>query len=112
MSDPEPSAIPRKFPWGWYGLALALLVLLTLFPLLLIGLAYAIADANGCTISTAGPQVCLVGSSDWGSTLALMAMSGWLLIATLPIFALGLAIWVLVLVIHRFARSTSGKSVS
>ena len=112
MTDPGPSASPRKFPWGWYGLVLGLLALLTLFPLPLLALAYAIADANGCAISTAGVQPCLIGDTDWGGTLALMAMSGWLLIATLPMFALGLAIGVLVLVIHRFARSKPEKSSS
>ena len=95
----------RRFPWLWYGLALGLLLVVTLFPIPLLLFVSWFAEANGCTVNEGGIHPCFVNGRDWGTTLAAMGMSGWLLIATLPLLALGLAVWLLVLVIHLLARS-------
>jgi hypothetical protein len=95
----------RKFPWLWYILALVLLLVVTMFPVPLLFLATWFAEANGCTLNESGIHPCIVDGTDWGDTLAMMGMSGWLLIATIPIMAFGVTLIAVVLLVHRILWS-------
>ena len=91
----------HKFPWLWYIMALVLLLVVTMFPVPFLFFASWFAEANGCTVNEGGIYPCIVDGTDWGDSLAMMGMSGWLLIATIPIMAFGVTVWAAVLLIHR-----------
>lgn len=91
----------RKFPWAVYIIALVLLLAATLFPVPILFFASWFAETHGCTVNEGGIYPCIVNGVDWGETLALMGMSGWLLIATLPIMLFGVTVLAVALLIHR-----------
>lgn len=97
-------AIPqRRFPWIRYGGMLALIVLLTLLPTFSALAASYLADTHGCTLNEAGTHPCLIMGSDWGGTLSVMFVMGWLTIATLPLGGGALIVWLVILIIHFLA---------
>ena len=100
-----PTQNRKRFPFGWYALALALIILFTVAPLLSILLSSAIAEANGCVLNEGGANPCVIGGTDWGHTLATMFVLGWLMFLTLPVGALAFVIWLIVLVVHLVTRS-------
>lgn len=97
-------AIPqRRFPWVRYGGMLALIVLLTLLPIFSALTASFLAETHGCTLNEAGSHPCLIMGADWGETLSLMFVMGWLMIATLPLGGGALIVWLVILIIHFLA---------
>jgi hypothetical protein len=101
------SAAPGKhrFPWLWYWLALALILIVGLFPVPLLFAMSMIAESNGCTVNEGGIYPCMVNGTDWGTTLAMMGMSGWLLIVTVPAGLVALGLWLLALIAHLLYRA-------
>jgi hypothetical protein len=92
---------PRRFPWGWYGLAFLIIVVIALLPLIGVVVAGAIAESHGCTLHEGFSNPCMVGGVDQGSTLYSFFVLGWLMLATIPIGAGALCVWLLALVVHR-----------
>ena len=65
------------------------------------------AGILGCRVHEGFKEPCLAGGTDIGGTLYAFGMSGWLLIATLPILAGVLVMWAVVEV-ARVARGRLG----
>lgn len=93
----------RRFPWTRYGWTLALIVVLALLPLLSVMAAYGIAEPNGCRVDEAGVYPCVVLGVDLGGALAVMAVLGWLMLASLPLGGGALIVWLVILIIHFLA---------
>ncbi|WP_284343587.1 hypothetical protein [Devosia nitrariae] len=90
----------RRFPWIVYVLVLVLILAFALSPVASVAIAGWLAEANGCDLDEGSIHVCMIGDGDWGPTLYTMFVMGWFMLATLPMGAMGLAIWLLVLVAH------------
>jgi hypothetical protein len=90
----------RRFPWIPYALALVLILAFALWPVASVALSGWLAETNGCDLDEGSIHTCMIGGSDWGPTLYTMFVMGWFMLATLPMGAMGLAIWLLVLVAH------------
>lgn len=69
-------------------LLLGIGIALCLLPIPLILWASRFAQNHGCRLDEAGIYPCVIGGTDWGSTLAAASFSGWLLILTLPLAGL------------------------
>jgi len=100
----------RPFPWGLYVAALAVIVILSGFPLFSVILTYLIADANGCSVNEAFVQPCVVMGTDLGEMLYTMGVMGWLMLVTLPFGMLAFPVWLVFLIVHLVAhnRAQSG----
>lgn len=95
------AALPRRFPWLVYWIVLALIVLLAALPLLSALGAGAIASANGCALDEGSVHPCIIGGADWGEALYGFGVLGWLMLASLPLGAVALVLWLIVLLLHR-----------
>jgi hypothetical protein len=84
-----------------YWISLAVILILTVAPLVSVLVASTIAEQNGCRLDEGGIYPCMVGGSDIGETLATMAVMGWLMLASFPFGAVALAIWLIVLLVHK-----------
>jgi hypothetical protein len=93
----------RRFPWAVYWLVFAILVVLTIWPVISVLVASSIAEANGCALDEGSVHPCLVDGADWGEALYTMAVLGWLMLATLPLGGGALLVWLIILIIHRIA---------
>ena len=100
MSD----APARRFPWWVYGLALALILLVALAPLISVMIAGSIAETNGCTLHEGFVNPCMVNGTDMGETLYAMGVMGWFMLATIPLGAMALLAWLVILIIHLIVR--------
>jgi hypothetical protein len=95
----------RRFPWWVYGLALVLILAVALAPLVSVMIAGTIAEANGCTLHEGFVNPCMVDGTDMGETLYAMGVMGWLMLATIPLGAMALLAWLVILVIHLIVRA-------
>ena len=89
-----------RFPWVLYAIALVLILVFALWPVASVALSGWLAQAHGCALNEGDIHPCMIGGSDWGGTLYAMFVMGWFMLATLPLGALALAAWLLVLVVH------------
>lgn len=94
---------PPRFPWRIYVIILVVLVLFALGPVLSVFFTYAVAEANGCTVTEASVHPCLVFGADWGEFLYFTGVVGWLALATLPLGGGAIIVWLVVLLIHYVA---------
>ena len=65
-------------------IGLAAIILWTFLPMILSGIAYAIASACGCQLNEADTHSCIVFGRDIGGTLYALGLIGWLEIITFP----------------------------
>ena|ERR1017187_4597701 len=107
MPPPLPS---RKFPWVIYLIILGVILAIALAPVGSVILSSWIANAHGCQLDEGGTHPCVIGGTDYGTTLNTMFVLGWLMLLTLPVGALGALVWVLVLVIHRARWRRQGRN--
>ena len=79
----------RRRTWaGWLSAAFLLSALLCFLPLFGLLPAGTIATAAGCRLDEGGVYPCVIAGTDYGHTLNVLFVLGWLLFATGP---LGLA---------------------
>jgi hypothetical protein len=98
------TAVPtsaRRFPWLVYWLVLLLILILAVLPLVSALAAGAVASANGCALDEGSIHPCLIGGVDRGELLYQLGVLGWLMLATIPLGAVGAVVWAIVLAIHR-----------
>ncbi|HEX4668078.1 MAG TPA: hypothetical protein VH207_15915 [Chthoniobacterales bacterium] len=100
-STPPPLPVRKRFPWIWYGLTLGLIVLVALAPIFAVILCSIIASAYGCKVDEGSVHPCMIHGKDYGEQLYTLGVSGWFMLATLPLGALAGAIWLAVLILHR-----------
>ena len=75
-------------------------MLLAASPLISVMIAGWIAETNGCTLHEGFVNPCVVNGTDIGQDLYAAFVLGWLMLATLPLGAIALLIWLAVLVFH------------
>lgn len=86
-----------------FRIVLALAILACLAPLISTALAGWVASSHGCTLHEGFANPCVINGIDYGETLYTMGVMGWLMLATLPIAAGLLLLWIVV-EIARFIR--------
>ena len=102
MTAPTPSpAKRRKFPWWIYWLLFFLIILLMISPIIPVSISSSIAERNGCVVHEGFVNPCIIDGVDQGEMLYQMGMMGWFFLATAPLGLLGLAIWLVAVVVHR-----------
>lgn len=79
---------------------LLLIMLWTIWPIVLAGVAGSIASANGCELNEAVINPCIVNGRDMGETLYSMGVMGWFMLVTIPTGLLALLIFLLLLLIE------------
>lgn len=94
----------RRFPWRPYAASLVLILVLALAPIASVLLASLLGRLNGCRLDEANAYPCIILGADWGDVLAGMFVLGWLMLATLPLGAMALLVWLAILLIHLFRR--------
>lgn len=102
MSDP---VAPKRAPIGRiFAILFVVIVLVGIAPVLLAFSASLIADAAGCVLNEGGINPCLIGGVDVGDTLAVLFMTHWLALMTLPVAGLALVVWLVALVVTLLLR--------
>lgn len=76
------------------------ILLWTIWPVLLVATAGAIASANGCELNEAVINSCIVNGSEMGQTLYSMGVMGWFMLVTIPTGLLALLIFLLLLLVE------------
>jgi hypothetical protein len=92
------SARPR-YPFVWIGLPLALIVLFTVGPLVVLLLGGAVAGALGCNMPIAATAPCLFMGADLSEAMAIAVFFGYLAFWTMPTGTTLLGIWLFIAVI-------------
>ena len=96
-------AAPPRFGMLWYWLTLALIALLIIAPVILFVVSLVITETNGCVINEATVQPCIINGSDWAQPLEGTTILGLLGMGLGGGLATVLfAVWLVVLLIHRF----------
>lgn len=72
----------------------------TIWPLVLITVAGAIASANNCTLHEGFVNPCVVNGRDMGETLYSMGVSGWFMLVTIPTGLLAFGVFLLLLLLE------------
>jgi hypothetical protein len=88
------------FPVWPYVVSFIAIVLFATWPVISVYFTYLVADANGCTVNEATVHPCMIWGSDWGELLYTTGVLGWFMLATVPLGALALIAWLVVLVVH------------
>jgi hypothetical protein len=84
--------------------ALAMILLFAALPLLSTTLAVLFATTFGCALDEGDIRPCVVLGHDFGSLLYSMGLSIVSIIFTVPLAALALIVWLIVLVVWLFRR--------
>jgi|ERR1044071_2932164 len=99
--NPPPLPIQKRFPWLPYWIVLGFIVLFAVAPLISVIVCGVIANAHGCKVDEGSVHPCVIDGKDYGQLLYTLGVLGWLMLATLPIGALGGVVWLVVLLLHR-----------
>ncbi|MBB3809192.1 hypothetical protein [Pseudochelatococcus contaminans] len=83
-----------------YIIVLCIILIAGGFPIISVMVSSWIADNAGCVLHEGSKNPCIVFGHDIGRLLYTMFVMGWLGLATLPIGALALAGWCLVVLAH------------
>ena len=78
-------------------------------PLISVLIASSIAEAHGCMLDEGSVHPCVINGTDYGETLLTMAVLGWLMMFTLPVGAVALLVWLVVLIVHFVNRSRPAR---
>jgi hypothetical protein len=76
------------------------ILLWTIWPVILVAIAGAIASANGCELNETVINSCIVNGREMGDTLYSMGVMGWFMLVTIPTGLLALLIFLLLLLIE------------
>jgi hypothetical protein len=87
-----------RYPFVWLGLPLALIILFTIAPLVLLLLGGAVAGALGCNMPIAATAPCLFMGADLNEAIAIAVFFGYLAFWTVPTGTTLLGIWLVVAV--------------
>jgi len=102
-----PPETPRRFPVWIYALALVVILVFALWPQASVAIASYLAEANGYELNEGSINPCVVNGSDIGPGLYTAFVLGWFMLATIPIGAVALVVWLGVLLVHiglRYSR--------
>lgn len=79
-----------------FRVLILLAILACLSPLISTALAGWIAASHGCTLHEGFANPCVINGTDYGETLYTMGVMGWLMLATLPVAAGLILLWIVV----------------
>jgi hypothetical protein len=88
-----------RYPFVWLGLPLALIILFTIGPLVILLLGGAVAGALGCNMPIAATAPCLFMGADLSEAMSIAVFFGYLAFWTLPAGTTLLGLWLVVAVI-------------
>jgi hypothetical protein len=113
QAAPEPASPPPRFPRWPYIAILAVIVVLALAPVIVAVVSGNIAGAYGCRVDEGSVHPCLIGGTDYGELFYTLGVSGWLMLATIPLGFGAVVILLVVLFIHlnihrRRSRASGG----
>jgi hypothetical protein len=116
MSTPiltRPVLPPGRFPRWPYIAILAVIIVLAIAPVVVAVVSGNIAGAYGCRVDEGSVHPCLIGGTDYGDLFYTLGVSGWLMLATIPLGFLAALILGVVLLIHlnihrRRSRASGG----
>jgi hypothetical protein len=91
---------------------LLLILVWTVWPMVLVGVAGSIASANGCQLDEGSVHPCIVNGQDMGEQLYGMGVMGWFMLVTIPTGLLALAAYVTLLLLMWFIRRTRRRTHS
>jgi len=97
-----PVRLPR-FPWGRYWIAFAIIFVFAISPFVPVYIASEIANANHCAVDENAIHECRIDGKDWGETLHVMGVLGWLFLVTMPLGGIAFFGWVAILIAHRLS---------
>ena len=82
-------------------------------PVISVAIASGIASANGCKLNEADAHPCVLLGIDWGEILYGMFVMAWLAIATIPLGALALMLWIVTAIVMyvRYRKQLSAAHV-
>ena len=99
--NPPPLPVRKRFPWIFYWIVLALIVLFALAPMGSVVACGLIADANGCKVDEGSVHPCIINGQDYGHLLYTLGVLGWLMLVTIPGGLVAFVTWLIVLILHR-----------
>jgi hypothetical protein len=85
------------------------ILLWTIWPVILVAIAGAIASANGCQLNETVINSCIVDGREMGNTLYSLGVMGWFMLVTIPTGLLALLIFLLLLWIEWIVGRTRAK---
>jgi hypothetical protein len=85
-------------------LVLLLILAWTVWPIVLVSVAGAIASANGCELNEGSVHPCVVNGRDMGEQLYGMGVMGWFMLVTIPTGLLALAAYGAILLVAWLVR--------
>jgi hypothetical protein len=95
------NAKAKRFPWIFYSIVLALIVLVALAPMGSVVACGLIANAHGCKVDEGSVHPCIINGHDYGQLLYTLGVLGWLMLVTIPGGAFAFVICLIVLILHR-----------
>jgi hypothetical protein len=105
MVEMSPPPLPgkKRFPWISYWIVLGFIILVALAPIGSVVACGVIVNAHGCKVDEGSVHPCVINGKDYGQLLYTLGVLGWLMLVTLPAGAIALALWLVVLLLHRSA---------
>lgn len=92
----------HPFPWGGYLRSAAIILLVTLSPIIGLLIVAFFAWVGDCEVNEAFVQPCVILGLEIGGFFAGLGVMGWFMLITLPLGAMALISWALVLGWHYF----------
>jgi hypothetical protein len=96
-ASPQPR---RRFPRWPYVIILLVIIVAAVAPVVVAVVSGNIAAAHGCAVDEGSVHPCLIGGHDYGDLFYTLGVSGWLMLATIPLGFLAVLILGVVLLIH------------
>ncbi|GHA23265.1 hypothetical protein GCM10007989_18430 [Devosia pacifica] len=95
--------VRRRFPWAIHALVLVLIIIFATLPLIGVFVAEWLAGAAGhdCRLDEAGIYPCEYFGINVGGLLGALFAMGWLALVTLPLGAVALVAWIVIMFVHR-----------
>ena len=107
-----PAVLPpkrRKFRWWVHWLLLGVILLFMISPIIPVTIAENLAREHGCVLNEGSASPCIVDGKDIGQDIYTLGMMGWLFLATAPFGILALAVWLVVMIVHRILWGRARK---
>ena len=102
----------RNFPAWIYITSFFAIALLSILPVIVTVIAVGVAQSYNCQINESYVSPCLIGGTDWGSTLQWTGNSFWMLLISMPAGFVLFVIWLIVFILHLVAANKRRKAVS
>lgn len=88
----------------FHGCVVSLIILVAILPVISVAIAGALAEANHCQLDEGSIHPCVINGVDRGSDLYTLAMLGWFMIATIPLGAMALVVYLFLVVLFYGIR--------